>query len=140
MKNNDDKILQWALSQVNLIIDKFSEKGNKAVFFNEFDAMGINVPFQIPEPNDQDKGGELILNRNDDKIKVIEYHMYKGAVLDIHHHPDAMETFDIKKGKMLNEVTGIEYGPGDECIMYAFEAHQFRCTEDAFMIITLEKV
>ena len=140
MKERSDKILEWAMSQVAIIVSKFASSENKPVHFHDFDAMGINVPFLIPEPTDQHKGGELIFQENGTHKKVIQYHMYKGAVLDVHHHPDFIEYFDIKKGKMLNEISGIEYGPNDTCVMFAYEAHQFRWTEDAFVIITCQKI
>ena len=133
-------VLHWAQRQIDLTCAKFSDKENTAVYFHDFDAMVIGQAYPIPKPTESNGGGLLTITQREGRKKVIDYWMYQGTVMDIHHHPDFVETFVMHTGSMINELTNIEYHAGATFQMAAYEPHQFRCTADAHMTITATKV
>jgi quercetin dioxygenase-like cupin family protein len=138
--DNESEILEWASRQVSLVVGKFSAKSNLPVFFNDLDALELNIPYPIPEATESVRCGILILTSVGVSLKTIDYRFYRGAVLLVHHHPDYTECFDIKKGSMIDEISGIEKHEGDYFEIIPHTPHQWRCTDDAHMIINCKKV
>jgi len=138
--DNEEEVLAWASRQVKLVVDKFSSKENLPLYFNDFDLFTVGVAYNIPEATDFNKGGMLKVIGFCDEFKLINYRFFKGALLEIHHHPDFIETFEMLDGVMVDEISGARKVKGDSFKIMPFIPHQWRCEEDAHMIISCKKI
>ena len=138
--DKETEVLQWASRQIKLVVEKFSSSENLPVFFNDFDSMELNTIYPIPWAVKGRREGSLKLTFNGVKLKTIDYKFYTGTILDIHHHPDYIECFTMLSGSMKDELTGVERSKGDYFEILPYIPHQWRCTQDARMMIDCKKV
>jgi len=138
--NNETDVLVWAHRQVVLIAKKFSARGDNAIYFNDFQHMEVGKGYAIPEPKSSTGGGIMTLIQRTKKEMVIDYQFAKGSILEIHHHPDFIENFEIHSGSMIDEVHNVIRSKGDRFEILPFVPHQWRCLEDSKMVIRCSRI